>query len=63
MRQKPDLLYCVGSASAQACQKATDRIPVEFAEVELDGDRLMVRPARGAADSTLSLVINAEPRE
>lgn len=33
IQQKPDLLYCVGSASAQACQRATDKVPVVFAEV------------------------------
>jgi putative ABC transport system substrate-binding protein len=33
LQQKPDLLYCVGSASAQACARLTRTIPVVFAEV------------------------------
>jgi len=33
VRQKPDLLYCVGSVAAQACPKATATIPIVLAEV------------------------------
>ena len=33
VQQKPDLVYCVGSSSAQACAHATRTIPIVFAEV------------------------------
>lgn len=33
VRLKPDLLYCVGSVAVRACPKATETIPIVFAEV------------------------------
>ena len=33
VRQRPDLLYCVATPDAQACQKATQTIPIVFTQV------------------------------
>src|SRR4030095_15876734 len=33
VQQKPDLLYCAAAPDAQACQKATDTIPIVFTQV------------------------------